>query len=197
MPKKKNEWFLDGAGMKRALTRIAHEILERNKGVEDVALVGVLTRGAVLAKRLREIIAALEEQTVELGLMDINLYRDDAATRLDQPVIQKTDILFDVKDKNIVLVDDVLFTGRTIRAAIDQLIDFGRPRSIQLAVLVDRGHRELPIRADYVGKNVPTGRADRVLVLLEESDGEEGIRIERHSGKGSPADDASAAEGGS
>lgn len=181
MTRKKNkaELFLDETGIRRALTRIAHEIIERNKGVKDVALVGILTRGAILAQRLQEIIQKLEGTTVELGLMDINLYRDDTVSRLDQPVIQRTDILFDVKDKNIVLVDDVLFTGRTVRAALDQLIDFGRPRSIQLAALVDRGHRELPIRADYVGKNVPTGRGDSVAVLLQEKDGEEGIRIER------------------
>ncbi|HSG98859.1 MAG TPA: bifunctional pyr operon transcriptional regulator/uracil phosphoribosyltransferase PyrR [candidate division Zixibacteria bacterium] len=181
MTRKKNkaELFLDETGIRRALTRIAHEIIERNKGVKEVALVGILTRGAILARRLQEIIQKLEGTTVELGLMDINLYRDDTVSRLDQPVIQRTDILFDIKDKNIVLVDDVLFTGRTVRAALDQLIDFGRPRSIQLAALVDRGHRELPIRADYVGKNVPTGRGDSVSVLLQEKDGEEGIRIER------------------
>ena len=180
---KKTELFLDGAGVSRALTRIAHEILEHNKGAENIALVGVLTRGATLAKRLRKLIKEIEGAEVELALMDINLYRDDATTRLDQPVIQRTDILFDVVDKNIVLVDDVLYTGRTIRAAIEQLIDFGRPRSIQLAVLVDRGHRELPIRADYVGKNVPTNRSDRVNVHLSEDDNEDSISIERGSGK--------------
>lgn len=180
--KKKSELFLDEVGLRRALTRIAHEIIERNRGVQDVALIGIITRGATLAKRLQAIIEELEGVKVDLGLMDINLYRDDATTRLDQPIIQKTDILFDIVDKNIVLVDDVLFTGRTIRAALDQLTDFGRPRSIQLAVLVDRGHRELPIRADYVGKNVPTNRADRVSALLVEHDGEDGIRIERAPG---------------
>lgn len=180
MPKKKApELYLDQVGLMRALTRIAHEIIERNKGVDDVALVGILTRGAVLAKRIREIIKNLENVEVDLGLMDINLYRDDATLRLEQPVIQKTDILFSIDDKHIVLVDDVLYTGRTVRAAIDQLIDFGRPRSIQLAVLIDRGHRELPIRADYVGKNVPTNRADRVSVLLKEKDGEDCVHIER------------------
>ncbi len=179
--KKKSELFLDDIGLRRALTRIAHEIIERNRGVENVALIGIITRGATLAKRLQLIIEELEGVKVEIGLMDINLYRDDATTRLDQPIIQKTDILFDVLDKNIVLVDDVLFTGRTIRAALDQLTDFGRPRSIQLAVLVDRGHRELPIRADYVGKNIPTNRTDRVSALLVEHDDEDGIRIERSS----------------
>ncbi|MBN4076139.1 bifunctional pyr operon transcriptional regulator/uracil phosphoribosyltransferase PyrR [Gemmatimonas aurantiaca] len=176
--------FLDAIGLRRALTRIAHEIIERNRGVQDVALVGIITRGATLAKRLQALIEELEGVKVELGLMDINLYRDDATTRLDQPIIQKTDILFNVVDKNIVLVDDVLFTGRTIRAALDQLTDFGRPRSIQLAVLVDRGHRELPIRADYVGKNVPTNRTDRVSALLTEHDDEDGIHIERGLGDG-------------
>lgn len=180
--RKKTELFLDGAGVSRALTRIAHEILEHNRGAENVALVGVLTRGATLAKRLQQLIERIEGARVELGLMDINLYRDDAPTRLEQPVIQRTDILFDVLDKNIVLVDDVLYTGRTIRAAIEQLIDFGRPRSIQLAVLVDRGHRELPIRADYVGKNIPTNQSDRVNVLLSENDGADSISIERGAG---------------
>ncbi len=183
---KKAELFLDGAGVSRALTRIAHEILEHNRGAENVALVGVLTRGATLAKRLQKLIEQIEGAKVELGMMDINLYRDDATTRLEQPVIQRTDILFDVVDKNIVLVDDVLYTGRTIRAAIEQLIDFGRPSSIQLAVLVDRGHRELPIRADYVGKNIPTNRTDRVSVRLKEDDGQDGedsISIERGSSK--------------
>ncbi|MFQ5606606.1 MAG: bifunctional pyr operon transcriptional regulator/uracil phosphoribosyltransferase PyrR [Candidatus Zixiibacteriota bacterium] len=182
--KKSPEPILDAVGLSRALTRIAHEIIERNKGVSDVALVGVITRGALLATRLREIIYKLENVRIELGLMDINLYRDDATSRQEQPVIQKTDILFSIDDKNIVLVDDVLYTGRTVRAALDQLVDFGRPRTIQLAAMVDRGHRELPIRADYVGKNVPTNRADRVSVLLTERDGEDGIRIERGVLKG-------------
>lgn len=187
MPSNKNsEKILDEKGISRAIKRMAHEIIERNHGVEDVALVGILTRGAELAERLRDIIKDLEGVDVDFGLMDINLYRDDAATRLDQPVIQKTEILFDMSVRNIVLVDDVLFTGRTVRAAIDQLIDFGRPKTIQLAVLIDRGHRELPIRADYVGKNAPTSRHDDIQVLLKNTDNAEEVcltRIKRPSAK--------------
>lgn len=174
-----SEKILDEKGISRAIKRIAHEIIERNHGADDVALVGILTRGAELAERLRDIIRELEGVEVDFGLMDINLYRDDAATRLDQPIIQKTEILFDMSERNIVLVDDVLFTGRTVRAAIDQLIDFGRPKTIQLAVLIDRGHRELPIRADYVGKNAPTSRHDDVQVLLKNTDNAEEVFIRR------------------
>ncbi|MCH9032394.1 MAG: bifunctional pyr operon transcriptional regulator/uracil phosphoribosyltransferase PyrR [candidate division Zixibacteria bacterium] len=174
-----SEKILDEKGISRAIKRIAHEIIERNHGADDVALVGILTRGAELAERLRDIIRELEGVEVDFGLMDINLYRDDAATRLDQPIIQKTEILFDMSERNIVLVDDVLFTGRTVRAAIDQLIDFGRPKTIQLAVLIDRGHRELPIRADYVGKNAPTSRYDDVQVMLKNTDNAEEVCIRR------------------
>ena len=177
----KTEYALEEKDLDRALTRIAHEIIERNHGVENVALVGILTRGATLAKRIQALLEKLEKKTAPVGFMDINLYRDDAATRLDQPVIQRTDILFDVRDKHIVLVDDVLYTGRTIRAAMEQLIDFGRPRSVQLAVLIDRGHRELPIRADYVGKNIPTSKDDQVLVRLRETDGVDAVEVERMS----------------
>ena len=154
----------------RALTRIAHEILEQNSGAESLALVGVITRGAYLAQRIAERIKKIEGVEVPVGLMDIGLYRDDIHDNLDQPVIQKTEMIFQVRDRNIILVDDVLFTGRTIRAALDQIIDFGRPRSIQLAVLVDRGHRELPFRADYVGMNLPTAKTDKVVVQLAEKD---------------------------
>ncbi len=180
MPHKHNtEFILTEQEISRALSRIAHEIIERNHGVDDVALVGILTRGAAMAKRLQALIENFEKKKVPVGLMDINLYRDDAGMRLDQPVIQRTDILFDIRNRNIVLVDDVLFTGRTVRAAMEQIIDFGRPRSIQLAALIDRGHRELPIRADFVGKNIPTSREDRVAVHLKEIDGDEGVAVER------------------
>jgi pyrimidine operon attenuation protein/uracil phosphoribosyltransferase len=155
----------------RALTRIAHEILERNSGAESLALIGVITRGAFLARRIAERIKKIEGAEIPVGLMDIGLYRDDIHSNLEQPVIQRTDVLFPVRDKNIVLIDDVLFTGRTTRAALDQIIDFGRPSSIQLAVLIDRGHRELPFRADYVGMNLPTAKSDKVVVQLAEKDG--------------------------
>lgn len=167
----------------RALTRIAHEILERNSGAETLALIGVINRGASLAQRIAERIKKIEEVEVPVGLMDIGLYRDDIHTNLDQPVIQATEILFRVRDKNIILIDDVLFTGRTIRAALDQIIDFGRPRSIQLAVLVDRGHRELPFRADYVGMNLPTAKSDKVVVQLSEKDGIDQVFVTTNSGK--------------
>ena len=155
----------------RALTRIAHEILERNSGAESLALIGVITRGAFLARRIAERIKKIEGAEIPVGLMDIGLYRDDIHSNLEQPVIQRTDVLFPVREKNIVLIDDVLFTGRTTRAARDQIIDFGRPSSIQLAVLIDRGHRELPFRADYVGMNLPTAKSDKVVVQLAEKDG--------------------------
>ena len=173
----KQDIILDEKKMARALTRIAHEILEHNSGAETLAFIGILTRGAHLAKRIAAIIKKLESVEVPVGLMDISLYRDDVHSKLDQPVIQRTDILFPVVDRNIVLIDDVLFTGRTIRAALDQIIDFGRPRTIQLAVLVDRGHRELPIKADYVGVNIPTSRSDLVRVEVTEKDGQDRVYI--------------------
>ncbi len=161
---------MDDPAIDRALTRIAHEILEANSGCESVALVGIVTRGTVVAARLAERIERIEGVAVPVGTLDISFYRDDVATRL-APEVHRTDIPFDVENRNIVLVDDVLFTGRTIRAAMDAIMDYGRPSSIQLAVLVDRGHRELPIRADYVGKNVPTSRKERVHVTLSDVDG--------------------------
>ena len=163
--------IMDEKKLSRALTRIAHEMLEHNSGAETLALIGIFTRGALLAKRVAAIIKELEGVDVPVGFMDISLYRDDVHSKLDQPVIQRTDVLFPVGDKNIVLIDDVLFTGRTIRAALDQVIDFGRPLTIQLAVLVDRGHRELPIKADYVGVNIPTAKTDHVVVEVAEKDG--------------------------
>lgn len=170
MPEKV-EPILDSKQISRALTRIAHEILEQNAGAESLAIIGILTRGAHLAKRIAATIKKLEGIEVPVGLMDISLYRDDVHSKLEQPVVQRTDILFPVANKNIILVDDVLFTGRTIRAALDQIIDFGRPRTVQLAVLVDRGHRELPIKADYVGANIPTSRGDQVVLEVTEKEG--------------------------
>lgn len=169
--------IMDDAKISRALTRIAHEILEHNGGAKTIALIGILTRGAILAKRIARTIEEIEGVKVDIGLMDISLYRDDVHSKLDQPVVQRTDILFPVVDRNIVLIDDVLYTGRTIRSALDQIVDFGRPRTIQLAVLIDRGHRELPIKADYVGLNVPTRRTDQVVVEVKEKDGQDRVHV--------------------
>ena len=178
MPRKsKSVVVLDAKTIQRALVRIAHEIVEKNKGAENMAVIGIQNRGAYLAERLAKLIEQIEGVEIPLGLMDITLYRDDVQTKLDQPLVQKTDILFDVVDKTIILVDDVLYTGRTVRAALDQIIDFGRPRSIQFAVLIDRGHRELPIRADYVGKNIPTAKDDRVKLKIKEVDGEDSVSV--------------------
>ena len=160
--------IMDRHEMTRALTRIAHEILERNKGCQDVGLVGIRTGGVYLAQRLKQLISQIEQTEVVLGELDITLYRDDLAIRKDQPVLKKTDIPFHISDLKIILVDDVLFTGRTIRAAMDGLMDLGRPVEVQLAVLVDRGHRQLPIRANYVGKNIPTAKEENIRVFLEE-----------------------------
>jgi len=166
---KQNERLIMDAGdMGRALTRIAHEILEHNKGVKDLALVGIRTGGVHLAHRLAKRIEEIERVAVPIGDLDITLYRDDLSLRKEQPVLRTTSVPFDVSDKVVVLVDDVLFTGRTIRAAMDGLMDLGRPAEIQLAVLVDRGHRQLPIKATYIGKNLPTSREENVQVLLEE-----------------------------
>ena len=164
--------------VRRALTRIAHEILERDKGAADVVLVGIADRGDDLARRLADEVRRIEGPIVPVGVLDITFYRDDIGMRSDAPEVHETRIPFDVSGKVVVLVDDVLFTGRTIRSAMDALMDLGRPRKIQLAVLVDRGHRELPIRADFVGKNVPTGRADDVRVLVAELDGEDAVVVE-------------------
>ncbi len=165
--------------IRRALTRIAHEILERNGGTAALALVGIKSRGDVLAARVRAKIADIEGVSVPLGSLDITLYRDDLTRIGYSPEVRRTDLPFSVADRFIVLVDDVLFTGRTIRAAMDALVDYGRPRAIQLAVLVDRGHRELPIRADYVGKNVPTSAEEDVRVRLRELDGEDSVVLAR------------------
>jgi pyrimidine operon attenuation protein/uracil phosphoribosyltransferase len=154
--------------MSRALTRIAHEILEGNNGTQDLALVGIRTGGVYLAHRLHKLIQQIEKVEVPLGELDITLYRDDLSIRKGQPLLRKTSIPFNIADLKVVLVDDVLFTGRTIRAAMDGLIDFGRPAEIQLAVLIDRGHRQFPIRATYVGKNIPTNKQEVVRVFFEE-----------------------------
>jgi pyrimidine operon attenuation protein/uracil phosphoribosyltransferase len=169
--------IIDKDGIRRALTRIAHEIIERNKGTEDLVLIGIRRRGVPLARRLAEKIRAIEGSRVPVGILDITLYRDDLSTLSHQPVVRQTEVSFPIKGKKVILVDDVLFTGRTIRAALDAVIDLGRPRNIQLAALIDRGHRELPIRADYVGKNVPTSRRESVAVHLEETDGVDEVVI--------------------
>ncbi|MBU1061821.1 MAG: bifunctional pyr operon transcriptional regulator/uracil phosphoribosyltransferase PyrR [Candidatus Omnitrophica bacterium] len=162
----------------RAITRISHEILEKNRGSKDLAVIGIRTRGYVLAERIVQSIKSIDGSSLPVGALDITLYRDDLSVVSEQPVIHKTEIDFDIEGKNIILVDDVLYTGRTVRCALDALIDFGRPRTIQLAVLIDRGHRELPVRADYVGKNLPTSQKELVQVKLEEVDEEDSVFIE-------------------
>lgn len=171
--------LLDDSGINRALTRIAHEIIERNEGIDEVILVGIKTRGAYLAKRLALKINAIEKKEIRAGELDISLYRDDLSlkTETGEALVKQVDITYDVTNQKIILVDDVLYTGRTVRAAMDAVMDIGRPSQIQLAVLVDRGHRELPIRADYVGKNIPTASHERIVVHLIEVDNEEQVAI--------------------
>jgi pyrimidine operon attenuation protein / uracil phosphoribosyltransferase len=171
---------MDADRMSRALTRIAHEILERNRGLDEVALVGVRTRGVPLARRLGRLLREINGDQVPVGALDITLYRDDLMRSAvgPQPVVRDTEIAFSIDDRRILLVDDVLYTGRTTRAALDALIDFGRPRAIQLVALIDRGHRELPIKADYVGKNIPTSLKQSVQVRLEEIDGVDEVLLE-------------------
>ncbi len=178
--------IMDAEDVRRALARIAHEIIERNKGADGVVLVGIANRGDDIARRLAEEIVRIEGTKAPVGVLDITFYRDDIGMNAEAPEVRETRIDFDITDRSVVLVDDVLFTGRTIRAAMDALVDFGRPRKIQLAVLVDRGHRELPIRADFVGKNVPTGRADDVRVLVEEVDGEDAVIVEETARREAP-----------
>ncbi len=181
----KTDVILNEKKINRALTRIAHEILEQNPDAKSLVVIGVITRGAYLAKRIASIIEELEGVKIPVGLMDIGLYRDDVHSKLDQPVVERTEILFDVVNRNVILVDDVLFTGRTVRAALDQIVDFGRPRTIQLAVLIDRGHRELPIKADYVGVNIPTAKEDQVILHIVEKDGIDEVLIEQGPRKNS------------
>jgi len=174
---------MDQDRVNRSLTRIAHEVIERNRGADNLALVGIRERGVPLARRIAARLEEISGRKVATGALDITLYRDDLMRQAvgPQPVVRSTDIPFDIDDRTILLVDDVLYTGRTVRAALDALIDFGRPRAIQLIVLVDRGHRELPIKADYVGKNVPTSRQESVQVRLEEVDGHDEVVIQADS----------------
>lgn len=170
--------IMDEKAIGRAITRISHEIIEKNKGIENVVLIGIKTRGVPVATRIANKIEDIEGQRVDAGEMDITLYRDDLSKKQIDPVVNSTKIDFDITDKTVILVDDVLYTGRTVRSALDALMDIGRPKAIQLAVLVDRGHRELPIRADYVGKNVPTSRNEIISVKLMECDKEDSVSIE-------------------
>lgn len=169
--------IMDSTSIQRVLTRVAHEIVEKNKGTADLVLIGLRSRGVDLARRLAQRLKEIEGVDVPVGALDITLYRDDLGKPGPQPTVRKTEIAFSIENKKVILVDDVLYTGRTTRAALDGLMDLGRPRVIQLAVLVDRGHRELPIRADYVGKNVPTAKTEQVQVMLQEEDGVDRVVI--------------------
>jgi pyrimidine operon attenuation protein / uracil phosphoribosyltransferase len=169
--------LVDTEGFERIITRISHEILEKNKGSKDLVLIGMRTRGEFLAKRIHAKIKSIDNENIPFGVLDVTLYRDDFRTRLKQPDVSVSNITFDINEKNVVLVDDVLYTGRTVRSALNALMDFGRPSSIQLCILVDRGHRELPIRADYVGKNVPTSNDEEIKVKMTEIDGEDAIYL--------------------
>jgi len=168
---------IDEEGLVRTITRLAHEILEKNKGSQNLVLIGMRTRGEFIATRIHEKIKEIDSSNPNLGILDVTLYRDDFRTRLKQPQVSVTDITFDVNDKEIILIDDVLYTGRTVRAALDALMDLGRPNTIQLCVLVDRGHREMPIKADFVGKNIPTSINEEVKVKLKEIDGEDAVYL--------------------
>ena len=183
MPDTKSAVVMDADRISRTLTRIAHEIVERNKGVEDLALVGVRTRGVHIARRLARTLREITKTDIPTGALDITLYRDDLMRYAvgPQPVVRRTEIPFSIDDKKILLVDDVLYTGRTTRAALDALIDFGRPKAIQLIVLVDRGHRELPIKADYVGKNLPTNPEESVRVRFQETDGQDEVVLQQEA----------------
>ncbi len=173
----KENLILDERQISRVLARISHEISERNAGARNLVVVGIQTRGAHLARRLAKLLTELERLNVPVGEMDITFYRDDIETRPDRPIVKKTNLPFSIDDKIVILVDDVLFTGRTVRAALDELVDFGRPRAVQLAVLVDRGHRELPIRADYIGKNIPTSQSQEVVVRVKETDRQDSVSL--------------------
>ena len=169
---------MDADQIRRAIARLAHEIVERHGGTDSLVLIGIQRRGVVLAHRLADAIATVEHVRLPVGALDISLYRDDLTELARYPIVRPTELSFDITDRTVVLIDDVLFTGRTVRAAMDALIDFGRPRAIRLAVLVDRGHRELPIRADFVGRNVPTARGERVNVHVEELDGIDEVELD-------------------
>jgi len=177
MPFIEKNTILDGAEVRRALRRIAHEIVEANKGTDDLVLLGVQRRGVPLAKAIAESIERFEDVSVPLGAIDITFYRDDLSTIGPAPRVSTTDVPMDVTDKEVILVDDVLYTGRTVRAALDAIMEWGRPRAIRLAVLIDRGHRELPIRPDFVGKNVPTAKTEIIKVRVEEFDGKEEVVV--------------------
>ncbi len=168
---------IDSEGIQRTITRLAHEILEKNKGANNLILLGMRTRGEFLAKRIDEKIFHIENIRLPVGVLDVTLYRDDFRTRLKQPEVSVSDITVDLNEKDVILIDDVLFTGRTVRAALDAIMDLGRPSSIQLCVLIDRGHRQMPIKADYVGKNIPTSINEEIKVKLKEIDGEDAIYL--------------------
>jgi len=169
--------IIDQEGFIRTITRLSHEILERNKGSKNLVLIGMRTRGEFLAKRICEKMEEIDKSKLNLGVLDVTLYRDDFRKRLKQPQVSVTDITFDVNDRDIILIDDVLYTGRTVRGALDALMDLGRPNTIQLCVLVDRGHRELPIKADFVGKNIPTSINEEIRVWIREVDGEDAVYL--------------------
>ena len=174
---KRKTFLMDAMSVNRALLRISHEILERNKGTDDVVLLGIKTRGVPMAERIRENIRKIEGKEVPCGSLDITLYRDDLTELSENASVRGSDFPCDIVNKNVILLDDVLFTGRTVRAAIEAILDKGRPKTIQLAVLIDRGHRELPIRADFVGKNIPTSLKEMISVAFDETDGETGVYI--------------------
>ncbi|MDH7603978.1 MAG: bifunctional pyr operon transcriptional regulator/uracil phosphoribosyltransferase PyrR [Melioribacter sp.] len=169
--------IVDEEGLNRTITRLAHEILERNKGSRNIVLIGMRTRGEFIANRIKSKIKDIENYEPDFGILDVTLYRDDFRTRLKQPEVSVTNITFDINEKDVILIDDVLYTGRTVRAALDAIMDLGRPSTIQLCVLVDRGHRELPIKADFVGKNIPTSINEEIRVRLKEIDGEDAIYL--------------------
>jgi pyrimidine operon attenuation protein/uracil phosphoribosyltransferase len=178
----KKKTIMDAKALERALTRIAHEIIEKNRGIDDVVILGIPTRGVYIARRLKDILNEIEGIFLPVGAVDATLYRDDIGMKHDQPILKKTDIPVSIDNKKVIIADDVLFTGRTIRAAMNVIMDFGRPSSIQLAALIDRGHRELPIRPDYVGKNVPTSIQEKVKVRLKEADGVDEVVVEVDNG---------------
>lgn len=175
--------IIDEDGLSRIITRMAHEILEKNRGSQNLVLMGMKTRGEFLAKRIFDKIKEIEKIELPLGVLDVTLYRDDFRTRLKQPEVSVSNITFDINGKDVIIIDDVLYTGRTVRSALNALMDFGRPSSIQLCVLVDRGHRELPIRADYIGKNIPTANYEEIKVKMKEIDGEDAIYLMDNSAK--------------